>query len=130
MALVRFGYYSGTGAVKLGLQEVQERLPGMGPRIATPITGRHGGEFNSFGDYAVNLFENAGDDYRALYDMAALALLKNPTWAERIVIAAPRLEEGEWVDASETNKEIAVWAYFNTSMILKDFFETMERAGK
>jgi len=130
MAVVRFGYYSGTGAVKLGMDEVRERMPGLGPRIASPITGRHGGEFHTFGDYAVSLFEHMGEDYRALYDMAALSLLKNPTWAERVVIDAPRLTGEAWVEGAGSGIQIAIWENFNSSLILKDMFETMEAASR
>ncbi|MEZ4700767.1 MAG: nucleoside hydrolase [Rhodothermales bacterium] len=130
MALVRFGYYSGTGAVKLGLKEVQETMPGLGPRIAQPITGRHGGEFYTFGDYAVSLYTEMGEDYRALYDLAALAVLKNPDWAERVVIDAPRLSGEAWVEVSPPRRQIAIWENFNTSLILKDLYATLEAASR
>ncbi len=130
MAVVRFGYYSGTGAVKLGMKEVQETMPGLGPRIATPITGRHGGEFYTFGDYAVSLFEHMGEDYRALYDLAALSLLKNPAWAERVVIDAPRLTGEAWVEGAGSGNQIAIWENFNSSLILKDLYDTLESSGR
>ncbi len=88
MALVRWAEYSGTAAVLLTLEEVKERLPGLGPHIDEPIVGRHGGEFNNFGDYGVDLFVKMGDPQRALFDMAALAIIKNPDWAQRVEIEA------------------------------------------
>ena len=49
------------------------------------MTGRHGGAFTNFGDYSVDLFEHIdlyGDPpSRALFDMAAVAIVKNPAWA-------------------------------------------------
>lgn len=125
MALVRYDMYSGTAAVILNEREVNARLPGRGPRIDAPVTGRHGGTFDNFGDYAVELFEKMGYANRALFDMAALALLKNPDWADRVVIPAPRLVEGEWV-TEEDGRDIVVWENFHTSHILKDFFDTLE----
>ncbi|MEM8487253.1 MAG: nucleoside hydrolase [Bacteroidota bacterium] len=125
MALVRYDMYSGTAAVILNEREVNEKLPGLGPRIDNPITGRHGGTFDNFGDYAVELFEKMGYENRALFDMAALALLKNPAWADRVEMPAPMLLNGEWVDA-QRDRQIVIWENFHTSHILKDFIETLE----
>ncbi len=127
MALVRYNEFSGTSAVILHESEVNERLPGLGIRISDPITGRHGGAFYTFGDYAADLFEKMGDETRALYDMAALAVLKNPDWAEKASIDAPRLESGTWRSAPRSDRTIAVWENFNTSLILKDFFDTLHQ---
>ncbi len=128
MALVRYNEFSGTAAVIMNLREVRERFPGLGPKIAEPVTGRHGGEFNNFGDYALELFEKIGDDNRALFDMAALAVLKEPGWAEKLIVNAPRLAEEKWIPGDgEATKQIAMWENFNTSLILKDFLETLER---
>ena len=60
-------------------------MPGKGPRIRVQVTGRHGGKFATFGDYSVNLFDHielsGTPPSRALYDMAAVAIVKNPAWA-------------------------------------------------
>ncbi len=129
MALVRYDKFSGTAAVTMHISEVNEFLPGLGPRISEPIIGRHGGEFYTFGDYAIELFEKMGYENRALFDMAALALLKNPEWAEKVMIDAPRLDGESWGAAVHSNRQIAVWENFNTSLILKDFLETLEASS-
>jgi hypothetical protein len=55
---VRYGKPSGTDAVRASLEEVRRLLPGRGPRVTPPVEGRHGGRFETFGDYSVSLFEN------------------------------------------------------------------------
>lgn len=61
-------------------------MPSVCPKLELYIVGRNGGEFNNFGDYSVDLFNNI--DYygnpasRALFDMAEVAIIKNHNWAE------------------------------------------------
>jgi len=57
MVMVRYGKPSGTDAVKAQLEDIRRIMPGKGPSISTPVTGRHGGKFSNFGDYSVELFE-------------------------------------------------------------------------
>src|SRR5688500_764066 len=86
IALVRYGTPSGTDHVRVTREEIRERMAGKGPRIRVPVAGRHGGKFATFGDYSVNLFDHielsGTPPSRALYDMAAIAIVKNPTWAQ------------------------------------------------
>lgn len=58
MVTVRYGKPSGTDAVRASRTEINERMPGKGPRASSPVTGRHGEAFTTFGDYSVNLFEH------------------------------------------------------------------------
>jgi purine nucleosidase len=96
IATVRYGAPSGTDAVRATLAEIRQIMPGKGPKVDPPVTGRHGGEFTNFGDYAVSLFENIrlyGDPpSRALFDMAAVAIVKNPAWATAVEMPAPILK--------------------------------------
>jgi len=125
MVTVRYGKPSGTDAVKITQQEVNKLMPGLGPRIATPVTGRHGGEFYCFGDYSVNLFEHI--DYhgdppaRALFDMAAVAIVKNPTWAEQHSIPAPIFINNQWVERPTNKRSMVVWENFRSKEIIEDF---------
>ncbi len=68
MAMVRYGKPSGTDAVKARLEDIRRIMPGKGPHIAEPVTGRHGGQFTNFGDYSIELFEkfewNPDFDYK------------------------------------------------------------------
>lgn len=130
MVTVRYGEPSGTAAVTVTQKEVNERMPGKGPEIIIPVMGRHGGEFKTFGDYSINLFEHI--DYhgdppsRALFDMAAVAIVKNPGWAESKVIACPIYLNGAWVARPNNERKITVWENFNKKEILDDFYYTID----
>lgn len=126
---VRYGKPSGTDAVKVTREEIKQYLGGKGPHVETPVTGRHGGTFNTFGDYSVNLFDHAemyGDPpSRALFDLAAVAIVKNPSWAHLHFIPAPRLVDGNWVDQPENPRHIGVWEDFARDSIIQDLFSSV-----
>lgn len=130
MVTVRYGEPSGTDAVRVTPEEIRERMPGMGPQISTAVTGRNGGEFTTFGDYSIDLFENIdlhGDPpSRALFDMAAVAIVKNPAWAESTRMAAPKLEAEQWTERPDNSRSIILWEHFDRDAIMQDFFESME----
>lgn len=127
---VRYGKPSGTSAVTASRKEVGEQMAGLGPKATVPVTGRHGGSFSHFGDYSVNLFEHiethdeAGT--RALYDMAAVAIVKNPQWAERKIIPAPVLVNNKWQERPENSRTIVVWENFDKEAIMQDFYNSMK----
>jgi len=134
MVTVRYGKSSGTSAVAVSKKEVNEKLPGLGPKADEPITGRHGGTFNTFGDYGINLFEHIFDHMntskitpsRPLFDMVALAVLKNPKWGETKSIPCPILIDNKWVERPDNAREILLWENFEKEPILEDFYETLE----
>jgi len=130
MVTVRYGKPSGTDAVKVTREEIKQYLGGKGPQVATPVTGRHGGSFHTFGDYSVDLFEHAqmyGDPpSRALFDLAAVAIVKNPSWAHLHFIPAPRLVDGNWVDQPENPRQIGVWEDFSRDSIIQDLFRPFQ----
>ncbi|WP_317174851.1 nucleoside hydrolase [Pararhodonellum marinum] len=129
MVTVRYGASSGTDAVKATKSEIEANMPGLGPKSDQPVTGRHGGSFVHFGDYAVNLFEHI--DYhgdppsRALFDMAAVAILKNPEWAKNKEIPAPVLMDNAWQELPENPRRIILWEDFDKNAIMEDFYSTM-----
>ena len=129
IALVRYGKPSGTDAVRATLEEIREIMPGRGPRVERPVTGRHGGEFTNFGDYSVNLFEHIDlhgePPSRALFDMAAVAIVKNPAWAKAVTIPAPILKDGKWVERPGNARKIILWEHFDRGAIMKDFYASM-----
>jgi hypothetical protein len=129
VALVRYGRPSGTDAVRVTPAENLDRIAGRGPRVAEPVTGRHGGRFSTFGDYSVSLFAHIdlhGDPpSRALFDMAAVAIVKNPAWASSRPIPAPRLAGGTWVERPDNSRTITLWEHFDRDAILKDFYRVM-----
>jgi len=129
MVTVRYGKPSGTAAVTVTREEVQRNLAGKGPKSDTEITGRHGGTFTSFGDYSANLFEHAqmhgNPPSRALFDMAAVAVVKNPQWAEQKEIPAPRLQGIGWIEQPENQNKIIIWENFDRDAIVNDLFQLM-----
>jgi inosine-uridine nucleoside N-ribohydrolase len=130
IALVRYGEPSGTDAVRVTPAEMEAKMPGAGPKISDPVTGRHGGEFATFGDYSINLFQHIdlhGDPpSRALFDMAAVAIVKNPDWAVPTKIPAPILVDGVWQERPQNSRKIVIWENFNKERILADFMESMQ----
>lgn len=128
MVMVRYEKPTGTDAVKAYLKDFQKRMPSKGPKIADPVIGRHGGSFTCFGDYSLNLFENfpGYPDSRPLFDMAAVAIVKNPDWADRVEIGAPEYSNGKWIDHPDNLRKIVIWENFNKEAIMNDFYNTME----
>lgn len=130
MVTVRSGKPSGTDAVRITQKEVNQHMPGKGPKITTPVTGRHQEAFTTFGDYSVNLFKHityhGNPPARALYDMAAVAVVKNPAWASIQKIPAPILQNNKWVERPRNPRQITVWENFNRAQIMTDFYQTMD----
>lgn len=130
MVTVRYGEATGTSAVTASQVEINQKMPGKGPKISGGIEGRHGGAYSTFGDYSVNLFEHI--DYhdslktRALFDMVAVAVLKNETWGQRKSIPAPILIDNQWVERPGNPRRITVWENFSKEEIMRDFYESME----
>lgn len=130
MVTVRYGKPSGTSAVRVTKDQIAHRMPGKGPHIDEPVEGRHGGLFDNFGDYSVNLFENYTMDgdppSRPLFDMAAVAIVKQPGWAESKEVPAPVLVGEKWVERPENERKIILWENFRIYEIISDFFKTVE----
>lgn len=130
LVTVRYGEPSGTAAVKVTRHEIYTRMPGTGPEIETPVEGRHGGEFNCFGDYSVSLFRHIDhlEDgcYRSLFDMAAVAIVKDPSWAESSEIPCPVLVNGQWQERPGNQRKIILWENFDREKIMQDFYTTLQ----
>jgi len=130
MVTVRYGKESGTAAVKAKRQNIYVRMPGQGPVVEEAVTGRHGGQFTCFGDYSIDLFrhiERLEDGcFRSLFDMAAVAIVKNPSWAEASEIPSPIYINNAWVEQPENKRKILVWENFNSKAIMGDFYSTLE----
>jgi hypothetical protein len=130
MVTVRYGKPSGTDAVRMLEGEAQQTMPGLGPSIEEAVTGRHGDTFNNFGDYSVSLFENCqfhGDPPgRALFDMAAVAIVKNSGWAESTMIPCPSMVDEEWLEQPDNQRKITVWENFDKEQIMDDFYSSLK----
>ena len=129
MVMVRYGKPSGSDIVRATPGDIAEIMPATGPRSAQPIQGRHGDTFSTFGDYSVSLFSHAvmhGDPpSRALFDMVAVAILKDPTWGEATELPAPTLVEGNWEDQPQNTRKIILWENFSADAIMADFYDRM-----
>jgi hypothetical protein len=131
IVMVRYDKPSGTDAVRALLSEIEEIMPGKGPSISTPVTGRHGNEFTTFGDYSISLFRNIEEYHgdppsRALFDMAAVAIVKNPSWAVKSKIPSPEYKDGNWIERPDYPLQITIWENFDKKSILDDFYASME----
>ena len=131
MVTVRYGKPSGTDAVRVTKEMIRAQMPGTGPRVAS-VTGRHGAAFTTFGDYSVNLFDHieyhGNPPARALFDMAAVAVVKNGSWAGKKVVPCPLYRDNKWVEQPANERKMIVWENFDVKNILDDFFATMKRA--
>lgn len=127
---VRYGKKSGSDAVKVSLNEVREKMEDMGPEVE-PVMGRHGGSFTNFGDYSIELFSKIdlyGDPpSRALFDLVALAVLKNSQWGEKRSIPAPTVVDEKWIDQPQNQKRITLWENFDRKAIINDFYESLSQ---
>lgn len=130
MVTVRYGKPSGTDVVRMLEGEAQRTMPGLGPAINEPVTGRHGDTFNNFGDYSVSLFEHCefhGEPPgRSLFDMAAVAIVKNSGWAEASKIPCPIMVDEEWVKQPDNQRMITVWENFDKVKIMDDFYASLK----
>ena len=130
---VRSGQPSGTAAVKAKRKNIYIRMPGMGPVVDEAVTGRHGGTFTCFGDYSVDLFRHIDhlEDgcFRSLFDMAAVAIIKDPSWAESLEIPSPIYIDNSWVEQPGNSRTITIWENFNADAIMTDFYSTLEGAS-
>lgn len=130
MVNVAYGSARGTDYIKVSVPEVDSIMPGKGPHIAPGITGRHGGTFTNFGDYSVNLFHHIdvyGDPpSRALFDVGAVAIVKNPAWAETSSMPAPKYIQDQWIGQPENERRIILWENFKKEEIIKDFYTVLD----
>jgi len=130
MVTVRYGRTSGTDAVRISKEEAPGLMKGLGIQLKNPIEGRHGSSFYNFGDYSVNLFENChyyGEPpSRALFDMAAVAIIKNAKWATQSEIGCPIMENNEWKLQPNNNRKIRIWENFNEEKIIDDFIFSLK----
>ena len=131
IAVVRYFSKSGTGAVRVTPEALEKNIAGKGPWIEDGVIGRHGGIFHYFGDYSINLLNNThlygAPPSRALYDMAAAAIIKNSKWSSEVTIPAPILEDGKWLNRPNNQRTITIKDNFDKQNIVKDFYKTINQ---
>jgi purine nucleosidase len=127
---VRYGLTTGTADVTISGDEIKTSMRGLGPHVKEAVMGRHNEAFNCFGDYSVNLFENAklygNPPSRALFDMAAVAIVKNPEWAQQKIVNRPLMDHNSWVEQKGNHGTIIIWENFNRKLIVDDFLRVMK----
>jgi hypothetical protein len=58
--------------------------------------------------------------------MAAVAIVKNPAWAQPVSIPAPIMIDEKWVDQPDNSRKIVVWENFDKVRIMDDFYHTLK----
>ena len=123
LVTVRYQSTTGSTAVSVEGSEIRERMFGVGPEIE-PLIGRHGESVATFGDYSISLFEHAGTSPRPLFDVVAVAVVKDPSWGQLTNIPAPTLKGIEWHERPSHSRKIGIWEHFDRDGIIEDFFES------
>ena len=134
IAVVRYKQSTGTAMVTVTPKDLEENLVGNGPDVKTPVVGRNGGEFYNFGDYSLNLLNNCylfgNPPSRPLYDMAAVAILKNSAWADIKKIPSVLYSNGCWSETDSIQTNLYIRENFNKDEILKDFYNSIKNYSK
>lgn len=125
---VRYGEPSGTWAVSLSVEEVRERMKGLGPKVK-PVEGRHGGKFDCFGDYSVELYNKIGDDIRPIYDVCTLVLLKHPEYAGKLAVKGVSFDGTNWKQDGSSDRTVIFRENFNKEKIIEDFYGTIKNSA-
>lgn len=119
-----------TSSVCITRGEVKEKIAGKGPQVS-PVEGRKGGTFTCFGDYSLNLFDQCStdDNYRrALFDMAAVSVVRHPEWCEAKSIPAPTMVDKKWVERPENDHTIKILYNFNSDAITGSLIDLLNEA--
>lgn len=66
---------------------------------------------------------------RSLYDMAAIAIVKNPTWREVKTLRGIRMVEEKWTVDKSSQREILLWENFGREAILQDFYTALDKSS-
>ena len=66
---------------------------------------------------------------RSLYDMAAIAIVKNPTWGEVKTLRGIRMVEEKWTVDKSSQREILLWENFGREAILQDFYTALDKSS-
>ena len=63
---------------------------------------------------------------RPLYDMAAVAIIKNPEWAEKKEIPSMLYKDGAWHAEPDLVTNLYIYEDFDKEKILEDFFSSVK----
>ena len=62
---------------------------------------------------------------RSLYDMAAIAIVKNPTWGEVKTLRGIRMVEEKWTVDKSSQREILLWRTLAERLYCKTFIQRL-----
>ena len=127
MVMVRYADDTGSAAVQVTREQIQEKMPNLGPQVS-PVEGRQGGSFSCWGDYSVNLFENFPRTTWSLFDVVAAAVVKKPEFGRFSRSEVPKLNGDAWDHDSGERYSAGIWEHFDKEALVSDFFETMKNA--
>ena len=115
----------GTESVRVARAYALAHFAGLGPRVQEPVEGLHGGAFSCFGDYSADLFAHVKEEKRSLYDLTAVAIVKNPAFGRPRTIPAPLIQDEKCVDCPDGVRPILLWEHFDRDGIIADFEATL-----
>ena len=121
---VRYRETTGSTAVAVSLDEIREVMPELGPRVPE-VKGRAGGMYTTFGDYSISLFEHMNMPSRPLFDVVAVAVVKNAAWGSANAIPAPQLTEEGWIENPSNNRKVVIWEHFDRDAIVTDLYDSL-----
>jgi hypothetical protein len=58
--------------------------------------------------------------------MAAVAIVKDPSWAQAKKIPCPLYINNKWMEQPENTRMITIWENFDRDAIMADFYSTLE----
>ena len=122
---VRYTKTTGSTAVSVSIDEIRKIMPGLGPTVPT-VEGRRGGTYTTFGDYSIALFEEINMPTRPLFDVVAVAVVKNPQWGQTNSIPAPLLIDGGWEDRPNHPRQVVLWEHFDRDAIINDLINSFK----
>ena len=59
--------------------------------------------------------------------MAAAAIIKNSKWSSEVIIPAPMLDNGNWLNRPNNQRTITIKENFDEQNIVKDFYKTVNQ---
>jgi hypothetical protein len=60
--------------------------------------------------------------------MAAVAIVKDSSWAEAREIPCPAYIDNTWVEQPDNPRKILIWENFDRKKIMADYYNTLHRS--
>ena len=118
----------GVPLVRFPCMGVVSHLHTTQPEIAAHVKGR-----GAIGDYLYQIYNDYHPDQFAfskqIWDLAPLAWLVNPEWAQMELVSSPRLTDAITWDLDENRPTISCARYVDRDGIFRDLFAKLEDAA-